>query len=324
MQFQSRRSETKCCGYAACFTPRRLAKASLYLCLAWYALTTILGFCSGNSRRWHAKLAASEGLSWSEKSGPSCDCPPRVYTAPHNHRKYMATVLSLGLDGISHGLDKSRLPKFMDAWARAWPGLSIHHQPTFMNHPDLMGYGVMAGYYFAVSQALIYLHTHAATCDFLLIFEDDAMPFNGTTWPACGKKNDLDTKLDDLEAVGGTALVLGGHHFKEIDRLDAAAAASKPNGGITSASSAYGAYGFIMKCTTLESVAAHLHAHLQRTHGKTLCFEDLLWSAFSRSALGEGSGVHVSAPLLVDHAHGYSATWNRTVTRPFEGNLMFW
>ena len=35
-------------------------------------------------------------------------------------------------------------------------------------------------------------------------------------------------------------------------------------------------------------------------------------------------GVHVSIPLLVDHARGFSATWNEIVIRPYEGSAVFW
>ena len=36
------------------------------------------------------------------------------------------------------------------------------------------------------------------------------------------------------------------------------------------------------------------------------------------------TGVPVSIPLVVDHARGFSATWNETVIRPYEGSAVFW
>jgi len=36
------------------------------------------------------------------------------------------------------------------------------------------------------------------------------------------------------------------------------------------------------------------------------------------------TGVHVSIPLLVDHARGFSATWNEIMIRPYEGSAVFW
>jgi hypothetical protein len=36
------------------------------------------------------------------------------------------------------------------------------------------------------------------------------------------------------------------------------------------------------------------------------------------------TGVHVSIPLVVDHARGFSATWNEIVIRPYEGSAVFW
>jgi len=76
----------------------------------------------------------------------------------------------------------------------------------------------------------------------------------------------------------------------------------------------YGAFALLAKCSTLAIVAERLHAHLRVTTGPTLIFKELLWgSFFALQDQGIGTGPYVSAPLLVDHAPGFSATYRGTV-----------
>ena len=255
-------------------------------------------------------------------------CQNRLYVAPRSGRTFMASVLGLADAAVAYGPDSRRLTDFLDAWARVWPGLHIEHQPTFLNHPDLRGYGLAAGTYLALTQSLKYMRFHNATCDYHLMFEDDAVPFTGTTWPGGTAgvllDNDLDARLNDFEAEKGTVLILGGHRFKNISRAVAANVASLPHGGIMSIGMADGSYGYVIPCSALAHVAEHIHAHLRKLKGK-LYFEQALWGAFkTHAADGMDTGVFVSVPLLVDHATGFSATWNRTVSRAFEGNATFW
>ena len=119
----------------------------------------------------------------------------RVYTSPDTGRKFMASVVGLADDTDVYGKNAARMPAFFEAWRRAWPGLHIEHQHAFMNHRNLLGYGCAAGHYLALTKSLQYLRVHNETCDYHLVFEDDALPFNGTTWPAFGAENDLETKL---------------------------------------------------------------------------------------------------------------------------------
>lgn len=245
----------------------------------------------------------------------------------------MAAVVGLASDATVYGPNNTRLPSFVGAWASAWPGLHVRHQPTFVNHPGLRGYGVAVGYYLALTESLRYLRARNETCDYHLVFEDDARPFNGTTWPGAeghptgvgAPSNGLDARLDEVDAAGGTALLLGGHRFQNVSRAQAAAAAARPLGGVVPAGMADGAYAYVIKCSTLGHVVRHIHAHLHQTNS-TAYFESNLWAAFTllRDEQGIGTGVYVSAPLMVDHAHGFSATWNKTVDRPFEGNATFW
>lgn len=257
--------------------------------------------------------------------GVATDCRPKIFKAAHNGRKYMASVVGLPTDAGVYGANVKRLPIFMNAWARAWPGLNIRHQPTIKNHPQLMGYGVAVGYFLALTESLTYLQARNETCDYHLMFEDDALPFNETTWPSHGKHNSLDSRLDELTVRRGTAMLLGGHDFIGVNKTDAELLASRVHGGITHASMAFGAYALVLKCSVLDAVAKHLFNHLQNTYGKTSSFEKVLWGIHDAlQEHGVGSGVYVSVPLLVDHAHGFSATWNRDRLRPFEGNAKFW
>lgn len=259
---------------------------------------------------------------------------PLIFTSRSNGRKYMATVMGLAEDAHVYAKNASRLPKFREAWAQAWPGLNIRYQPTFLNHENLLGYGLSVGYYLSITESLQYLHTHNETCDYHLFFEDDGVPFNATTWPSQAPNN-LDARLDELEAVGGTGLFLGGHTFRGVNSSAAAAAASRPFGGITPARMSYGSFAMLAKCSSLAFIAERLHAHLRATAGKTQVFEELLWGAFLalRDDQGIGTGPYVSAPLLVDHMHGFSATWRlpQPIDRngiplysQFEGRATFW
>lgn len=259
---------------------------------------------------------------------PPCptDCLPRVYTAPHNGRKFMASVVGLPANTGVYGPGVERLPRFRDAWARAWPGLNIKHQPTINNHPHLRGYGLAVGWFLALTESLEHLRAHNETCDYHLMLEDDALPFNDTIWPSRGHGgNSLDARLDDLVAQRGTAMLLGGHTFRGVNTTDAALAASRPQGGITRASMAFGTYAIVLDCSAVPDIAQHLFHHLRIKRGTDKIFENVLWDVHDTlQKRGRGSGVYVSAPLMVDHAHGYSATWNREVVRPFEGNATFW
>jgi hypothetical protein len=250
----------------------------------------------------------------------------RVYTTPHNGRAYMASVIGLVEDEGSLALGPyyaRRLPSFWGAWSRAWPGLHIQHQPSFLNHPGLLGYGCAVGHYMALTDTLRYLRARNATCDYHLVFEDDGLPFNQTTWPPFGAGNDLEAKLDALAAVGGSVLALGGHLFQNYSKADAAAAGSKPHGGVVHVEHIDGSFAYVYACTAMASVAARLHTHLREVTGKS-AFERVLWAAFGDAHRSAGPALYASAPLLVDHAHGVSATWNASRNRPLEGIASFW
>jgi hypothetical protein len=254
---------------------------------------------------------------------PPSKSPPRVYIAPRTGRKYMASVVGLASDVDVYGSNVSRLSTFMESWTRAWPGLHIEHQHAFINHRTMMGLGCAAGHYLALAESLRYLRTRNETCDYHLMFEDDALPFAGSAWPATAHApvNDLDARLDYLDSINGTVLVLGGHTFQNYSKVDAEAASRRQHNGIVHLGHVDGSFVYVFKCKAMDAVAKGLH-HLLRQPSHRLWFEKELWKTFS-SLPGEG-GVHVSIPLLVDHAHGFSATWNETRDRPQEGSAIFW
>ena len=95
--------------------------------------------------------------------------------------------------------------------------------------------------YLAIADSMRYLEAHNETCDFHLVFEDDAMPFKDNTWPPSSKDNHLDARLDDLVSAGGTFVILGGN-IRNYNISEAATAAQRPQGGILHAGHADGAY----------------------------------------------------------------------------------
>lgn len=107
------------------------------------------------------------------------------------------------------------------------------------------------GFYLAIIESASYLITQNATCDYHFMFEDDARPFPGTTWPV-QEANDLDARLNYLEDVGGSVLLLGGHGVQNFSREEAMMAAARPHGGIVGAVHANGAYAVIVKYSALE------------------------------------------------------------------------
>lgn len=240
----------------------------------------------------------------------------------------MASVLGMANEADVYGpTAKPRLPSFLDAWARAWPGLYMEPQFSFANHPDLRGYGCLVGHYLAIANSLRYLQAHNKTCDFHMVFEDDATPFREATWPGASSHNHLDARLDDLLAAGGNFMVLGGN-VNNYNITDAALAARQPRGGILHAGHADGSYAYVFQCSAMESAARYLHKQLRQVKTNPHV-EKVLWDAFRAGATpqDDGSkvtGVYVSVPLMVDHRPGMSMTWHRMVDYPFEGESRFW
>ena len=314
-----------------------------WLCLLFISLACVMWMAASDISRRNGLdkgVTASPPFLFKSRLGarwsgwrPGIRCPEarrtvsasRIYTAPHNGRKYMASVLNMANEADVYGpTAEPRLPPFLAAWADAWPGLHMQHQFSFANHPELRGYGCLAGHYLAIADSLRYLEAHNETCDFHLVFEDDAMPFKESTWPALSKVNHLDARLDDLVAAGGIILILGGNFFNyNID--DAAAAAGQPQGGILHAGHGDGSYGYVYECSAMAPATRFLHRYLHQMKTNAHV-EKVLWDAFRSGSRkdNKSTGVYMSAPLMVDHRPGISMTWNRLEAYPFEGDPNFW
>ena len=85
--------------------------------------------------------------------------------------------------------------------------------------------------------------------DYLIIFEDDAVPFRGITWPTT-EANDLDLRLDRLEKEEIMALVLGGHSFRSCADADPKEESALSN-GMTQISHFQGFYGVVLPRRTV-------------------------------------------------------------------------
>ena len=128
-----------------------------------------------------------------------------------------------------------------------WPGLHIEHQHAFINHRTMIGLGCAAGHYLALAASLRYLRTRKERCDYHLMFEDEALPFAGTAWPATAHApvNDVDARLDYLDSMNGTVLVFGGHLFQNYSMVDAEAASRRRHNGIVHVGHVDGSFAYV-------------------------------------------------------------------------------
>lgn len=292
----------------------------------WYLLVFLSVYFVAASFYWPHPRRAVWRRYVSRPEVPVTERAPsseRVYMAPHNGRKYTASVVSMANAAEVYGpASQPRLPLFYESWNRAWPGLRIRLQLSFANHPDLLGYGSLVGHYLAMANTLHYLETHNETCDYHLSFEDDAKPFEGATWPSSSAVNDLDAKLDFLNDAGGNLLLLGGLAFN-YDIQDAVLASKNPQGGILHAGHADHAHAYVFKCSAMAEATRFLHKAARQATG-AVHTEKLLWDAIGAASGENTTGVHVSVPLMVDSAHGMSSTWNQVMDYGHEGDSRFW
>lgn len=247
-----------------------------------------------------------------------------MITTGWNGRRFAAAVMSLPSETGVYG-NQTRLKDFNRDWKRAWPDLQVRRQPTFAHHHDLRGYGDFVGFFMALNHAIVDQH---GAFDYLILFEDDAIPSPNATWPSIGEPNTLDTLLDDLERVRGSGLVLGGSMFRGFDKDEAERKASHGFGGIVAAEWATGSFAIVLPRDSVRFVyqglieaIKNITLPLPKMSGIDLTF----WDIFNEhKRLGLGSGGYVATPLVVDHRSGWSATWRRMVQRPCEGRSDFW
>jgi hypothetical protein len=213
--------------------------------------------------------------------------------------------------------DLNRKTRFDNAWNLKWPGLFIKPQISVLNHQSLRGYGLFVAFHSCFYDAL----QETDTYDYLIIFEDDAVPFNITTWPSLSA-SDLDIRLDILEDKRGSVLFLGGHDFKGYD--SSSIDKSHPR-GIIHATYGLGSYAVVIP---RYEVSAYLECFASIIESKTdesSAPDIALWEIANARTKGElTSGGYISVPLLVDHAAGFSHTWGKQVQRDFEGSSSFW
>jgi len=246
-----------------------------------------------------------------------------MITRGWNGRRYAAVVMSLPTEAGIYG-NQTRLKDFTKDWKRVWPELQVRRQPTFAQHNDLRGYGDYVGFYLALNHALV---DQGNAFDYLILFEDDAVPSPNATWPSVGGPNSLDSMVDDLERVRGTGLALGGHMFKGFNGDEARMKAVRHFGGVVSATWGTGSFALVLPQSSVRFFFQGLTDTIKNlTIAKKVSGIDItLWDLFEEhKRLGLGSGGYASTPLITDHRPGWSATWHRMVSRPNEGRSDYW
>lgn len=246
-----------------------------------------------------------------------------MITRGWNGRRYAAVVMSLPNEAGIYG-NQTRLKDFTKDWKRVWPQLQVRRQPTFAQHSDLRGYGDFVGFYLALNHALV---DQGSAFDYLILFEDDAVPSPNATWPSVGGPNTLDSMIDDLERVRGTGLVLGGHMFRGFNADEARVKAVREFGGVVSADWGTGSFAMILPRSSVRFFFQGLTDTIKNlTVAKKVSGIDItLWDLFEEhKRSGLGSGGFISTPLITDHRPGWSATWQRIVSRPNEGRSDYW
>lgn len=234
-------------------------------------------------------------------------------TAKYRYKAYVLTLLEFS-EANSTLKRSERLGVFREKWRKAWPELDIPEFYTFYNSPKLRGYGCLAAAVQVLQNALM----SPDEFDYLLLFEDDAVPFENTTWPN-KPGNDLERRLEQLEQVDGTALLLGGHTFKQYDVKKTRAVAAREGGGIVRVGAAWGSYGMIFRRKYLVQYLKLFSDALKEKVTSKSGSTDTVWYGTEM-----GRHMYASVPLLVDHHPGYSRTWNRMRKRSWEGHREWW
>lgn len=249
-------------------------------------------------------------------------CPDPGVTSSWNGRRYAAAVI--GVPGYTDdGRNETRDAMFAASWAAAWPALGVRRQPAFLNSKELRGMGNMVGHYFAIQHAL---SAYGSSFDYLIVFEDDAIPHENSTWPGSGGPNELDAQLDALERKNGSALFLGGHTIRGYQPRDVDAARAAALGGVVRADTGYGSYAYVLTWKAAAATADYLRGVLHRATG-TLNTDTVLWAIYTRARRRRrGGGAFISTPLLADHRAGSSETWRgiKPIGRAFQGSREWW
>eukprot|EP00397_Hematodinium_sp_SG-2012_P051606 GEMP01060551.1.p1 GENE.GEMP01060551.1~~GEMP01060551.1.p1 ORF type:complete len:247 (+),score=57.05 GEMP01060551.1:297-1037(+) len=167
-------------------------------------------------------IASVEMINVVESAHPWSKAQKPAYTG----RRFVAVVVTTppgAGDELLVG-PHGRMSTFLDRWKHAWPTVRFHVQIGVQNSPTVQGYGVLSAFTTAIRKLLLSASGSSLTepygateFDYLLLFEDDALPFAGTTWPNVADNN-FDVQLDQLEAKNGSGMLLGCHSVKGFDR----------------------------------------------------------------------------------------------------------
>lgn len=219
-------------------------------------------------------------------------------------RKFVAGVVTL------RQTLRSKLGPFKKAWKEAWPGLNIRSYVGFRNSVALRGMGNLATVYQLCIDAL----RLQADFDYLLVFEDDGIPYSGTMWP-----RDLDQILDHFDRKNGSGLLLGGHAFKGYKKSRIQKLVTSKGPRVARVSEAFGAYGMLIPKKFLKHLACRYEAILALKSSEQFTSDVENWILWNNL----GGGGYVAAPLLVNHnAQSYSFTWGKY--RPLLIRRDFW
>jgi len=211
--------------------------------------------------------------------------------------KYYSAVISIPGDD-------DRLSDFYNKWDAAWPNQTIHTHLCFKNSPTLRSMGVFACFY-QILATFMHLQNRDSF-DYVLLFEDDGVPFPDTVWP-----DDLKQRFDsDPEAE---MILLGGHRVtgKGLNAIQGDELLYK-------AADSSGSYGVAIRASTAEMFMKGLGEELARKVDDKSGLDRYLWYVY-------GDKGRISVPLLVDHRPGKSSTWgSRPPSRRFQGRREFW
>lgn len=231
-----------------------------------------------------------------------------------SNRRFLAGV-------VSADLSSDRTTKFLAKWAKAWPELEFTVQMTFMNSVKVRGYGCIVSELLIMEDALA---RDQDSFDYLMVFEDDGLPFDEVTWPNVAP-NDFDKRLDMLEERDGDLLLLGGHSVRVGSRsIPSKESVEKelPE-GIFSLNWSWGSYAWVIRKRFLLKMVKAFREEVQAKTGPGHVADEAWWPALRKGSPGGG---FISVPLLVDHAKGYSETWkkDRSNKQKFEGHRDWW
>lgn len=224
-----------------------------------------------------------------------------------SNRTFIAGVITL------RAAPKHRVASFRKGWRRAWPDLEPTWFYTWRNPLSKRGLANMAGHYRIAVEAL----RCGGEFDYLLLFEDDGLPFEKAKFP-----EDLDVLLDTFDANDGSGLNLGGHDVSGYDEQDLMQWILPSRVGAIRAAQVFGSYAMLVPRKHLASFAARFERGLKAGRGEYLVPDKQNWACWRRN----GGGGFVAAPLLVDHKPqtAYSFTWHKNSIRKYEGLREFW